>query len=164
MKHLNSLNYYQNPSLQSTNISQQPRYYTLYSAHTFTITFHNSLLPVRIPSAQRVQLAASNIVVWKSITMRREENQLDAIEWFTALVICSTCFGHLYVHHQELDTTLVLWPHVVCNALVAGGRRSGAGQQSRRPGWGKLLEQLPSSRTHSRLYTVVLPQPHLLMF
>jgi len=80
MKHLNSLNYYQNPSLQSTNISQQQRYYTLYSAHTFTITFHNSLLPVRIPSAQRVQLAASNIVVWKSITMRREENQLDAIE------------------------------------------------------------------------------------
>jgi len=25
-------------------------------------------------------------------------------------------------------------PHMVCNALVAGGRRSGAGQQAMRPG------------------------------
>jgi len=36
--------------------------------------------------------------------MRREENQLDATEWFIALVIRSTCFGHLYDHHQELET------------------------------------------------------------
>ena len=69
-----------------------------------------------------------------SLYMRREENQLDATEWFIALVICSTCFGHLYVHHQQLETILVLLPHMVCNALVA-----------------KLLEQLPSSRTHSLL-------------
>jgi len=57
---------------------------------------------------------------------RREENQLDATEWFIALLICSTCFGHLYAHHEELETILVLLPHMVCNALVAGGRRSGA--------------------------------------
>jgi len=38
---------------------------------------------------------------------RREGNQLDATEWFIALVICSTCFGHLYAHHQELETILV---------------------------------------------------------
>ena len=63
-----------------------------------------------------------------SLYMRREENQLDAIEWFIALVICSTYFGHLYVHHKELETILVLLPHVVCNALVARGRRLGAGQ------------------------------------
>jgi len=43
---------------------------------------------------------------------------------FIALIICSTCFGHLYAHHQELDTILVLLPHVVCNALVAGGRNA----------------------------------------
>ena len=42
-----------------------------------------------------------------------------------ALIIYSTCFGHLYAHHQELETILVLLPHVMCNALVAGGRRSG---------------------------------------
>jgi len=28
----------------------------------------------------------------------------------------------------------VLLPHMVCNALVTGGRRSGAGQQAMRPG------------------------------
>jgi len=69
-----------------------------------------------------------------SFYMRREENQLDATEWLIALVIYSTCFGHLYAHHQELDTILVLLPRLVCNALVAGGRRSGAGQQAMRPG------------------------------
>jgi len=65
---------------------------------------------------------------------RREEKQLDATEWFIVLIICSTCFGHLYAHHQELDTILVLLPHMVCNALVADGRRSGAGQQAMCPG------------------------------
>jgi hypothetical protein len=54
--------------------------------------------------------------------MRREENQLDATEWFIALIICSTCFGHFYAHHKELETMLVL-----------------------------LFEQVPSSRTHSLL-------------
>jgi len=66
--------------------------------------------------------------------MRREENQLDPTEWFIALIICSTCFGHLYALHQELETILVLVLHMVCNALVAVGRRSGAGQQAVCPG------------------------------
>jgi len=68
------------------------------------------------------------------IGKRREENQRDATECFIALIICSTCFGHLYTHHQELETILVLLPHMVCNALVAGGRWSGAVQQAVRPG------------------------------
>ena len=63
-----------------------------------------------------------------------KKNQLDGTEWFIALIICSTCFGHLYDHHQKLQTILVLLPHMVCNALVAGGRRSGAGQQAMCPG------------------------------
>jgi hypothetical protein len=66
--------------------------------------------------------------------MRREVNQLDVTEWFIALIVCSTCFGHFYGHHQELETILVLLPHMVCNALVADGRRSGTGQQAMRPG------------------------------
>ena len=53
---------------------------------------------------------------------------------FIALIICSTCFGHSYAHHQELGTILLLVPRVVCNALVAGGRRSGAEGQAMRPG------------------------------
>ena len=69
-----------------------------------------------------------------SLYKRREESQLDATECFIALIICSTCFEHLYVHRQELETIFVLLPHMVCNALVAGGRRSGAGQQAMRPG------------------------------
>ena len=68
-----------------------------------------------------------------SLYKRREEIQLDATECFIALIICSTFFGHLYAHHQELETLLVLLPHMVCNALVAGGRRSGAGQQAMHP-------------------------------
>jgi len=57
-----------------------------------------------------------------------KKNQLVATEWFIALIICSTCFGHLYAHHQELETVFVLLVHMVCNALVVGGRRLGAGQ------------------------------------
>ena len=62
-----------------------------------------------------------------------KKNQLDASEWFIALIICSTCFGHFYVHHQELETICVLLPPMVCDALVAGCWRSDAGQQAMRP-------------------------------
>jgi len=43
-------------------------------------------------------------------------------------------FGHSYAHHQELETILVLVPHMVCNALVAGVRLLGVKQQTMRPG------------------------------
>jgi len=65
---------------------------------------------------------------------RREENQLDTTECFIVFIICSTYFGHLYVNHQELEAILVLLPHMVCNALVAGGRLLGAEQQAMRLG------------------------------
>jgi hypothetical protein len=64
--------------------------------------------------------------------MRTEKKPLDATEWFIAL-ICSTCFGHFYAHHQELETMCVLLPPMVCSALIAGCRRSGTGQQAMRP-------------------------------
>ena len=73
-----------------------------------------------------------------SLYKHREENQLDASECFIALIICSTYFGHLYAHHQKLETVLVLLPHMVYNALVAGGRLLGAEQQAMHPGCGKL--------------------------
>ena len=77
----------------------------------------------------------------RSISIQREKKkQLDAIECFIALIICSTCFGHLYAHHQELETILVLLPHVVCNALVAGGRLLRAEQQAMRPERGRLCD------------------------
>jgi hypothetical protein len=61
-----------------------------------------------------------------SLYKRREEDKLEATEWFIALMICSTCFGQLYAHHHGLETILVLLPHMVCNALVASGRLLGA--------------------------------------
>ena len=69
-----------------------------------------------------------------SVCVEKEKNQLDATEWFIALIICSTCFGHFYAHHQELKTICVLLPPMVCSALVAGCWRSGAGQQAMCPG------------------------------
>ena len=62
-----------------------------------------------------------------------EEKQLDATQCFIELVICSTCFGHVYAHHQELATTLLIW-HVVCNSWLMVVGRSGAEQQAMRPG------------------------------
>ena len=61
---------------------------------------------------------------------RRQENQLDDTEFFIGFIICSTRFGHLYAHHQEFETILVLLLHMVCNALVAGGRLLGPEQQA----------------------------------
>jgi len=63
-----------------------------------------------------------------------KKNQPDATEWFIALIIRSTCFGHFYAHHQELETICVLLPPMVCSALVTGCQRSGAGQQAKHPG------------------------------
>jgi len=70
----------------------------------------------------------------ESLYKHREETQLDTTECIIALIICSTCFGHFYAHHQELDTILMLLPHMVCNALVVGGRLLGVQQQAMRPG------------------------------
>ena len=78
----------------------------------------------------------------QNIENLREENQLDATECFIALIIFSTCFGQLYAHHQELETILVLLPHMVCNVLVVGGRLLGAEQQAMRPGRKYSLELL----------------------
>ena len=73
------------------------------------------------------------VVIWE------EENQLDVTKCFIELVICSTCFGHVYAHHQELVTILLVW-RVVCNSWLLVVRRSGAGQQAVRPEWGLLFD------------------------
>ena len=66
-----------------------------------------------------------------------KKNQLHATECFIALIICSTCFGHFYAHHQELRTMCVITACGV-QCLVAGCRGSGSGQQAMRPGRGML--------------------------
>ena len=94
--------------------------------HTQKFKYQPGLLKVKnqVCSPHRTQF----------IRKHREENQLDAIECFIALIICLTCFGHLYSHHQELETILVLLPHMVRNALVARRRLLGAEQQAVCPG------------------------------
>ena len=74
----------------------------------------------------------SVMFVYRCICVEKK-NQLYATECFIALIICSKCFGHFYAHHQELETICVLLPPMVCNTLVAGGRRSDAGEQAMRP-------------------------------
>ena len=56
--------------------------------------------------------------------MLREENQLDVTECSIELMIRSTCFGHFYAHHQELETICMFLPPMVCSAwlLVVGGQ------------------------------------------
>ena len=63
-----------------------------------------------------------------------KKNQLDATEWFITLIICSTCFGHFYAHHQELETICVLTTTYGVQFFVVGCRGSGAGQQAMCPG------------------------------
>ena len=53
-----------------------------------------------------------------------KKNQLDVTVCFIALMVHSTCLGHFYAHHQELWTTCMLLPPMVCSAwpLVVGGQ------------------------------------------
>ena len=66
------------------------------------------------------------VVIWE------EENQLVATQCFIELVICSTCFGQVYAHHQELATILLVW-HVACSSWLLVVGRSGTGQHAMRP-------------------------------
>ena len=97
-----------------------------------SIPVPSSLQGVAIPTTltlpTSVRILQTNFDVCLSVH-RREENQLDATECFIAIIICSTCFGRSYAHHQELETILVLLLHMVCNALVAGSRLFGVEQQ-----------------------------------
>ena len=78
--------------------------------------------------------------------MRREKNQLDASKWFIALIICSTCFGHSYAHHQDFETICVLLPPMVCSAwlLVVGSQVQAAGYASRK----RDVARIGSNNTH----------------
>ena len=57
-----------------------------------------------------------------------KKNQLDVTVCFIAFMICSTCFGQFYAHHQELETICVLLPPMVCSAclLIVGGQVQGS--------------------------------------
>ena len=83
--------------------------------------------------------------------MCREENQLDVTVCFIAFMIRTTCFSHLYAHHQELYYYMYATAAYGVQCLAAGCRGSGAGQQGVRPGRGMLYVLHPSSWTHTLL-------------
>ena len=63
-----------------------------------------------------------------------KKNHLDATELFIALIIRSTCFGHFYAHHQELET-IVFYYRLRCAVLgcwLSGARCRAAGYASRK--------------------------------
>jgi hypothetical protein len=72
--------------------------------------------------------------------------QLDATGWFfiAKFIVCSTCFGHHYAHHQELQSYTdgcCLW----YLALWFTGRWSGVELWVMCPVCGILLEQYPAN-------------------
>jgi len=52
-----------------------------------------------------------------NIVVLKNKNQLDVTYYFIVLLKGSTCFGHYYVHHQEL-TTVMLRTTLVVSFLV----------------------------------------------
>jgi hypothetical protein len=50
------------------------------------------------------------------------KDQLDVTCYFISLFMCSTCFGHYYIHHQELATVLLNYHigRLVLSSLCVG--------------------------------------------
>jgi len=46
----------------------------------------------------------------------RAKDQLDVTGYFISLPMCATCFGHQYIHYQELATLLLNY-HIGCFVL-----------------------------------------------
>ena len=60
--------------------------------------------------------------------------QLDATEVFIAdLIVCSTCFGHDYAHHQEFKSIIQWLLRVVFCAVVFSSSWSGVELRVMRP-------------------------------
>ena len=79
-----------------------------------------------------------------------KKNQLDATEWFIALIICSTSFRALLCPSSGARDYMCVITAYGVHCLVACCRGSGAGQQAMCPGRGMLhIVQHPSSWTHS---------------
>ena len=85
-----------------------------------------------------------------SLDKRREENQLDATEWFIALIICSTCFGHLQksiVRNSRLHLCCYRIWCVMPWLLVVGGQVQGI----------RLLSSLHFNRYKINLFNFPYP-------
>jgi len=79
-------------------------------------------------SIQKLNTKIINLKITNNKLLVENKTQLDATEWFIALMICSTCFENFYAHHQELETTCVFLSPMVCGAwlLVVRGQVPGS--------------------------------------
>ena len=70
-----------------------------------SITYIDIITALLVFYCHRVstQLQFTNI----SINSWRMKDQLHITCYFISLIMCSTCFGHYYIHHQELATVLM---------------------------------------------------------
>ena len=52
----------------------------------------------------------------------RIKDQLDVTSYFTSHLMCSTCFRHYYIHHQELATALLNYHigRIVLSSMCVG--------------------------------------------
>ena len=79
---------------------------------------------------------------WNTYVCVEKKSQLDATEWFIALIIHSTCFGHFYAHHQELETIRVITAYGVqclgCWLLEVRCRAAGYVPRMRDVAWLEL--------------------------
>ena len=69
------------------------------------------------------------------------KDQLDVTCYFISLLMCSTCFGHSYIHHQELATVLMNYHigRLVLSSLCVGDLVRLVLGGARFVGWSKLL-------------------------
>ena len=109
----------------------------LNNIHTYIHTYINTYIQMRYQQMYKstLKLIIDDLNIWE------EENQIDGTQCFIELVICSTCFGHVYAYRQELATMPLVW-YVACKSWLLVVGRSGTGLQAMRPEWRMLLEWL----------------------
>ena len=85
--------------------------------------------------------------------------QLVATEVFNAdLIVCSTCFGHHYVHHQELKS-IIQWLLPVVFRAVVFKLLVWCGAEGYVSGLQDAAEQHPANRTNNpQLMGIVVPE------
>ena len=71
-----------------------------------TLEFYLSLLSVKYLSSEVFRTEHNHILKNKRPTL------CHLLFYFISLLMCSTCFGHKYIHNQELATILLNY-HIV---------------------------------------------------
>ena len=66
--------------------------------------FSTAVFSLHQTDPQYIKRSATVLFDRASLMICRKKIQQDVIE----LIICSTCFGHYYAHHQDLETIQVI--------------------------------------------------------